>query len=93
MHLLISKKIVVYFLMFCFLVSINNISFMNVSFPKISKIEISGLNFDERKKIENIIFDTYSKNIFHLDKEYLKKKLIQLILLNNLKYLKNIHQP
>ena len=75
MHLLISKKIVIYLLTFCFLVSINNISFMNVSFPKISKIEISGLNFDERKKIENIIFDSYSKNIFHLDKEYLKKKI------------------
>ena len=75
MHLLISKKIVIYLLTFCFLVSINNISFMNVSFPKISKIEINGLNLDERKKIENIIYDSNSKNIFHLDKEYLKKKI------------------
>ena len=48
---------------------------MNVSFPKISKIEINGLNLDERKKIENIIYDSNSKNIFHLDKEYLKKKI------------------
>ena len=61
--------------MLCFLVSINNISFMNVSFPKISKIEINGLNLDERRKIENIIYDSNSKNIFHLDKEYLKKKI------------------
>ena len=75
MHLLISKKIVIYLLTFCFLVSINNISFMNVNFPKISKIEINGLNLDERKKIENIIYDSNSKNIFHLDKEYLKKKI------------------
>tara|TARA_E500000178_G_scaffold7655_1_gene7619 strand:+ start:497 stop:1171 length:675 start_codon:yes stop_codon:yes gene_type:complete len=75
MHLLISKKIVIYLLTFCFLVSINNISFMNVSFPKISRIEINGLNLDERKKIENIIFDSYSKNIFHLDKEHIKKKI------------------
>ena len=75
MHLLISKKIVIYLLTFCFLVSINNISFMNVSFPKISKIEINGLNLDERKKIENIIYDSNSKNIFHLDKDYLKKKI------------------
>ena len=48
---------------------------MNVSFPKISKIEINGLNLDERRKIENIIYDSNSKNIFHLDKEYLKKKI------------------
>ena len=75
MHLLISKKIVIYLLTFCFLVSINNISLMNVSFPKISKIEINGLNLDERKKIENIIYDSNSKNIFHLDKDYLKKKI------------------
>ena len=75
MHLLISKKILIYLLIFCFLVSINNISFMNVSFPKISKIEINGLNLDERKKIENIIYDSNFKNIFHLDKQYLKKKI------------------
>ena len=56
MHQLISKKIIVYFLMFCFLVSINNISFMNVSFPKIREVEINGLNPDERKKIEDIIY-------------------------------------
>ena len=48
---------------------------MNVSFPKISEIEINGLNLYERKKIENIIYDSHSKNIFHLDKEYLKKKI------------------
>ena len=65
MHLLISKKIVIYLLMFCFLVSINNISLMNVSFPKISKVEINGLNVDERKKIENIIFFTWDFFIFH----------------------------
>ena len=92
MHLLISKKIIIYLLLFCFLVSINNISLMNFSFPKINKIEIIGLNLDERKKIESIINDANFKNIFYLDKQYLKKKLIQLILLNNLKYLKIILQ-
>ena len=58
MHLLISKKIIIYLLLFCFLVSINNISLMNISFPKINKIEISGLNLDEREKIESIIYDS-----------------------------------
>ena len=92
MHLLISKKIIIYLLLFCFLVSINNISLMNFNFPKINKIEIIGLNLNERKKIESIINDANFKNIFHLDKQYLKKKLIQLILLNILKYLKIIPQ-
>ena len=92
MHLLISKKIIIYLLLFCFLVSINNISLMNFNFPKINKIEIIGLNLNERKKIESIINDANFKNIFNLDKQYLKKKLIQLILLSILKYLKIIPQ-
>ena len=89
MHLLISKKIVVYFLMFCFLVSINNISFMNVSFPKISEVEINGLNPDERKKIEDIIYDSNFKNIFYLDKEYLKRKINSINIIEQFEIFKN----
>ena len=74
MHLLISKKIIIYLSLFCFLVSINNITLMNFNFPKIKKIEIIGLNFNERKKIENIINDANFENIFYLDKQYLQKK-------------------
>ena len=47
---------------------------MNFSFTKINKIEIIGLNFNERKKIDSIINDANFKNIFYLDKQYLKKK-------------------
>ena len=89
MHLLISKKIVIYLLMFCFLVSINNISFMNVNFPKINKIEISGLNLDEKKKIEKIIYDSDFKNIFHLDKEYLNKKINSIDVIERFQIFKN----
>ena len=89
MHLLISKKIVVYFLMFCFLVSINNISLMNVSFPKISEVEINGLNPDERKKIEDIIYDSNFKNIFYLDKEYLKRKINSINIIEQFEIFKN----
>ena len=89
MHLLISKKIVIYLLTFCFLVSINNISFMNVSFPKISKIEINGLNLDERKKIESIIYDSNFKSIFHLDKQYLKKKISSIDIIEQFEIYKN----
>ena len=75
MHLLISKKIIIYLLLFCFLVTINNISLTNISFPKINNIEITGLNINERKKIESIIFNADYKNIFNIDKKYLKEKI------------------
>ena len=75
--------------MFFFLVSINNISFMNTSFPKISKIEINGLNVDEKKEIENFIYKSNFKNIFHLDKNYLKKKINSINTIEQFKIFKN----
>ena len=89
MHLLISKKITIYLLLFCFLVSINNISLMNITFPKIDKIEIIGLNLDQKKKIENIINDANFKNIFYLDKQYLKKKINSINIIEQFEIFKN----
>ena len=89
MHLLISKKIIIYLLIFSFLVSINNISFMNISFPKISKLEINGLNAEERKKIEDIIYASNFKNIFQLDKNYLKKKINSINTIEQFRIFKN----
>ncbi len=89
MHLLISKKIIIYLLLFCFLVSINNTSLMNISFPKINKIEISGLKLDERKKIEDIIHDSNFKSIFHLDKQYLKRKISSINIIEQFEIFKN----
>ena len=89
MHLLISKKIVIYLLLFCFLVSINNISLMNFNFPKINKIEIIGLNLNEKKKIESIINDANFKNIFYLDKQYLQKKIESINIIEHFEIFKN----
>ena len=89
MRLLISKKIIIYLLLFSFLVSINNISLTNFSFPKINKIEIIGLNLDERKKIESIINDANFKNIFHIDKQYLKKKIDSINIIEHFEIFKN----
>jgi len=89
MHLLISKKIIIYLLLFCFLVSINNISLTNISFPKINQIEISGLNLDERKKIESIIYDSNFKSIFHLDKQYLNRKISSINIIEQFEIFKN----
>ena len=89
MHLLISKKIIIYLLLFCFLVSINNISLMNFSFPKINKIEIIGLNLNERNKIKSIINDANFKNIFNLDKQYLKEKIDSINIIEHFEIFKN----
>ena len=62
---------------------------MNVNFPKINKIEISGLNLDEKKKIEKIIYDSDFKNIFHLDKEYLNKKINSINVIERFQIFKN----
>ena len=89
MHQLISKKIIIYLSLFCFLVSINNISLMNTSFPKIDKIEIIGLNLDKTKKIEDIINDANFKNIFYLDKQYLKEKINSIHIIEQFEIFKN----
>ncbi len=89
MHLLISKKIIIYLLIFCFLVSIHNISLMNFNFPKINKIEIIGLNLNEKKRIENIINGANFKNIFYLDKQYLKKKIDSINIIEHFEIFKN----
>ena len=75
--------------MFCLLVSINNISFTNISFPKVNKIEINGLNLDDSKKIENIIYESNFKNIFYLDKEYLKEKIYSINIIEQFEIFKN----
>ena len=62
---------------------------MNFSFPKINKIEIIGLNFDERKRIENIIYDANFKNIFSLDKQYLQKKINSINIIEQFEIFKN----
>ena len=89
MHLLISKKIIIYLLLFCFLVSINNTSLTNINFPKIDKIDIVGLNYNERKKIESIINDANFKNIFFLDKQYLEKKINSINIIEQFEIFKN----
>ena len=62
---------------------------MNTSFPKIDKIEIIGLNLDKTKKIEGIINDANFKNIFYLDKQYLKEKINSIHIIEQFEIFKN----
>ncbi len=62
---------------------------MNFNFPKINKIEIIGLNLNEKKKIESIINDANFKNIFYLDKQYLQKKIDSINIIEHFEIFKN----
>ena len=62
---------------------------MNFNFPKINKIEIIGLNLNEKKKIENIINDANFENIFYLDKQYLQKKINSINIIEQFEIFKN----
>ena len=62
---------------------------MNISFPKINKIEITGLDLNKRKKIESIIYDANFKNIFYVDKQYLKKKVNSINIIEQFEIFKN----
>ena len=62
---------------------------MNFSFPKINKIEIIGLNLNERNKIKSIINDANFKNIFNLDKQYLKEKIDSINIIEHFEIFKN----
>ena len=62
---------------------------MNFSFPKINKIEIIGLNLNERNKVESIINDANFKNIFNLDKQYLKEKIDSINIIEHFEIFKN----
>ena len=62
---------------------------MNISFPKIHQIEISGLNLKERKKIKSIIYDSNFKSIFHLDKQYLNRKISSINIIEQFEIFKN----
>ena len=89
MHLLISKKKTYYLFLFFFLVSINNFSILNLNFPKIEKIEISGVNITESKKIKKIINDLSFENIFLINKSEIRKKILSLNNIEQLRIFKN----
>ena len=62
MHQLISKKIVIYLLLFFLLGTVNNYSIANFSLPKIKNIEIYGIDLNESDKIRSIIEKSNIKN-------------------------------
>ena len=89
MHQLISKKIIVYLLLFFFLGSVNNYSIVNFSLPKIKKVEIYGINLNESVKIKRIIESLNTENIFSVNKLDLKSNFHSINIIEKIEIFKN----
>lgn len=75
MHQLISKKIIIYLLLFFLLGTINNHSIANLSLPKFKNIEIYGVNQNESVEIKRIIENLNIENIFSINRINLKSNI------------------
>ena len=89
MHLLISKKIIIYLLLFLLLGTVNNYSIVNFSLPKIKNIEIYGIDLNESVKIRNIIENSNIKNIFSINRYSLKSSISSINFIEKFEIFKN----
>ena len=89
MHQLISKKIIIYLLLFFFLGTVNNYSIVNFSLPKIKNIEIYGIDLNESVKIRNIIENSNIKNIFSVNRYSLKSSISSINFIEKFEIFKN----
>ena len=89
MHQLISKKIIIYLLLFFLLGTVNNYSIVNFSLPKIKNIEIYGIDLNESVKIRNIIENANIKNIFSVNRYSLKSSISSINFIEKFEIFKN----
>ena len=68
-----SNKIIFYFFLLFFVSSINNFKLNQLKFEKIKEINISGLEYSDKKIIFDQIKKLYLDNIYSLNKDELKK--------------------
>lgn len=68
-----SNKIVFYFFLFLIVSSINNLDLSNIKLENIKNINVSGLDYEDKKKLLNEIKSLELKNIFSFDILELKK--------------------
>ena len=89
MHQLISKKIIIYLLLFFLLGTINNHSIANLSLPKFKNIEIYGVNQNESVEIKKIIENLNIENIFNINQINLKKNIDSINIIEKFEIFKN----
>ena len=68
-----SNKIIFYFFLFLIVSSTNNLDLINIKLEKIKNINVSGLDYEDKRNLLNEIKSLELKNIFSFDILELKK--------------------
>ena len=89
MHQRTSKKIIIYFLLFFSIGTVNNIELNNKNFLKIKKINIFGFNDIEVLNIENDLNNLNLNNIVSLNKNEISKVIDSYNIVENYNIFKN----
>ena len=89
MHQLISKKIIIYLLLFFLLGTVNNHTIVSFSLPKIKNVEIYGIDLNESAKIRTIIEKSNIKNIFSINHYNLKNNINSINTIEKFEIFKN----
>ena len=89
MHQLISKKIIIYLLLFFLLGTVNNHTIVSFSLPKIKNVEIYGIDLNESSKIRTIIEKSNIKNIFSINHYNLKNNINSINTIEKFEIFKN----
>ena len=89
MHQRTSKKIIIYFLLFFSIGTVNNIELNNKNFLKIKKINIFGFNDIEVLNIENDLNNLNLNNIVSLNKNEISKVIDSYNTVENYNIFKN----
>ena len=89
MHQRASKKIIIYFLLFISIGTVNNIELNNKNFLTIKKINIFGFNNIEVLNVENDLNNLNLNNIVSLNKNEISKVIESYNIVENYKIFKN----
>ena len=89
MHQRASKKIIIYFLLFISIGTVNNIELNNKNFLTIKKINIFGFNDIEVLNVENDLNNLNLNNIVSLNKNEISKVIESYNMVENYKIFKN----
>mgnify|MGYP001449713621 CR=1 FL=1 len=89
MHQRIGKKIVIYFLLFILIGTVNNIELNNSNFLKITKINIFGFNHIDVLNVKNDLYNLNLSNIISLNKNEISNVIVSYDIVENYNIFKN----
>ena len=89
MHQRISKKIIIYFLLFILIGTVNNIELNTQNFLKITKINVFGFKNSNVSNIENELKNLNLNNIFYLKKKEITNIIDSYNIIENYNIFKN----